>query len=57
VDCPEEALARAIQLSSTGKINELGEKARQFVEGQTWVRITAQFKDILEEVVKEKKNR
>ena len=55
VNRPEEVLTLATELCKDGRLNELGDKARKFVEVLTWDRITAQFENILEDVVKEKK--
>jgi glycosyltransferase involved in cell wall biosynthesis len=54
IDKPEEAVAKAKELIQSGKIEELGEKARSFVERYSWQHITDEFEKILQKVVKEK---
>ena len=56
VDKPEDAVAKAMELIQSGKIQELGQKARSFVERYSWESITDQFEKILEEAIKEKQN-
>jgi len=56
VDKPEDVVTKAMELIQSGKIEELGQKARSFVEGYSWENITDQFEKILEEAIKEKQN-
>jgi glycosyltransferase involved in cell wall biosynthesis len=56
VDKPEDAISKAMELIQSGKIEELGQKARSFVEGYSWENITDQFEKILEGAIKEKQN-
>ena len=56
VDKPEDAVTKAMELIQSGKIQELGQKARSFVERYSWESITDQFEKILEEAIKEKQN-
>lgn len=56
VDRPEDVIPKAVELVNNGNLNELGEKARKFVERYSWDNITDDFEGILEEVVKEKRN-
>jgi len=56
VDRPEDVLAKAINLTQNGYVQELGQKASKFVEKNSWDNITDEFERILEEVIEEKKN-
>jgi glycosyltransferase involved in cell wall biosynthesis len=56
VDKPEDAISGAMELIQSGKIEELGQKARSFVERYSWENITDQFDKILERAIKEKQN-
>jgi glycosyltransferase involved in cell wall biosynthesis len=51
VDKPEEAVAKATELIQSGRIEELGQKARSFVERYSWESITDEFEKILKETV------
>jgi glycosyltransferase involved in cell wall biosynthesis len=51
VDKPEDAVARAMELVQSGRIQELGQKARSFVERYSWQSITDEFERILKETV------
>jgi glycosyltransferase involved in cell wall biosynthesis len=51
VDKPEDAVTKAMELIQSGKIEELGQKARGFVERYSWQSITDEFEKILEETV------
>jgi glycosyltransferase involved in cell wall biosynthesis len=51
VDKPEDAVTKAMELIQSGKIQELGQKARSFVERYSWESITDQFEKILKETV------
>lgn len=55
IDRPEDAVKKALELVAGGSLNELGSKAREFVERYSWDNITDEFEGILEEVVKEKR--
>ena len=55
VDSPEEVIGKARELVSDNMINELGLKAREFVAGNTWEKITNDFEVILEEAIKKRK--
>jgi glycosyltransferase involved in cell wall biosynthesis len=48
VDRPEDALMRAIELISSGDIQELGANAKKFVENNSWNSVTNQFEQIME---------
>jgi glycosyltransferase involved in cell wall biosynthesis len=54
VDRPEDVVPKAIELVQNGKVEELGAKARSFVEKYSWDNITDDFEKILEEVIEEK---
>lgn len=47
VDRSEDALKRAIELVEKGSIEEEGRKAREFVEGNGWEKITDEFERVL----------
>ena len=51
VDKPEDAVTKAMELVQSGKIQELGQKARTFVERYSWDNITDEFEKILKETV------
>jgi glycosyltransferase involved in cell wall biosynthesis len=55
VDKPEEAVAKATELVQDGIVEQLGSRARSFVERYTWDSITDEFERILEEAIKEKR--
>jgi glycosyltransferase involved in cell wall biosynthesis len=55
VDRPEDVVPKAIELVQNGKVEELGAKARSFVEKYSWNNITDDFEKILEDVLKEKR--
>ncbi len=57
VDRPEDVVAKAIELVQNGSVEELGLKARNFVERYSWDNITDEFEEILEEVIKEKRKK
>jgi len=54
VDRPEDALWKAIELIENGCIEKEGIKARKFVEGNSWDKITDEFEKILEEAINTK---
>ncbi len=54
VDKPEDVILMATELAQGGRIEDLGQKARKFVEKNSWDKITDEFEQILEEVIKEK---
>lgn len=56
IDRPEAAIAKAVELIQDGKVEELGDKSRLFVERHDWEHITDEFERILEEAIKEKQN-
>ncbi|MDM7998646.1 MAG: glycosyltransferase [Dehalococcoidia bacterium] len=53
---PEEVIPRALEIVRNGNLQELGSRARAFVEVNTWDAVADQFERILEEAVKEKEN-
>jgi glycosyltransferase involved in cell wall biosynthesis len=55
VDKPEDVIEKAISLISTTDITDLGAKARQFVENNSWRRITDEFESTLKEVIEQNK--
>jgi len=56
VDKPEDAVTKAMELIQSGKIQELGQKARSFVERYSWESITDEFEKILKRTIEEKQN-
>jgi len=56
VDRPENVVAKAIDLVQNGSVEELGSKARGFVEKHSWDNVTDVFEKILEETIMEKQN-
>lgn len=56
VNRPEEVVKKASELVVNQSLDELGAKARRFVENYSWDKITDQFENILKEVIKEKRN-
>lgn len=56
VDKPEDAVAKAMELIQSGRIEELGQKARSFVERYSWESITDEFEKILKRTIEEKQN-
>jgi len=54
IDRPEDAVTKAVELWESGKIEELGSRARGFVERYSWDKITDEFERILKEAIKEK---
>jgi glycosyltransferase involved in cell wall biosynthesis len=54
VDKPEDAVTKAMELIQSDKIEELGQKARSFVEAYSWESITDEFEKILKKAIKEK---
>ena len=57
VDSPEEVIGKALELVQDNQIDVLGLKAREFVAGNTWEKITDEFEDILEVAIAKKKVR
>jgi len=47
IDKPENAVAKALELVQNGTLEELGSKARSFVERYSWDNITDEFEKIL----------
>ena len=57
VDRPEDVISKAIELARDGSAKKLGLKGREFVERNSWDKITDGFEEILEQVIKDKQNR
>jgi len=53
---PSNVIAKAFELVQSHRIEELGAKARKFVEKWSWNGITDEFEQILKETIKEKAN-
>ena len=56
IDKPEDTVAKAIELAQNGILEELGSKARSFVEKYSWDNITDEFEEILKGAIGEKQN-
>jgi len=56
IDKPGEAVARAVEIVQNSRVTELGIKARQFAERNSWDKITDEFEKILKESVMERRN-
>jgi len=56
VDKSEDVIAKVLNLVQNGIIEEVGSRARSFVEIYSWENITDQFEEILEESIKKKQN-
>jgi len=54
VDRPEDVISKAIELARDGSAKKLGLKGREFVERNSWDKITDGFEEILEQVIKDK---
>ncbi|MFC1985825.1 glycosyltransferase family 4 protein [Chloroflexota bacterium] len=54
VDQPEDVITKANELVHSGKLEELGLKARRFVERYGWDKITDEFEKILKEATRDK---
>jgi len=57
VDKPEDAVAKAMELIQSARIEELGQKARGFVEKYSWQSITDEFEKILKETVESSRSK
>lgn len=55
VNNPGEVIEKAKELISNGKLKELGIKARNFAERNSWEKVTDEFEKVLQEVLAEKK--
>lgn len=51
VDKPEDVISMASELIQNNKIEELGKKARRFVEKNSWDKITDEFEEVLESCI------
>ncbi len=56
VESPEDVAKKARELVSKNRITELGQKAREFVKGNSWEKITDEFEVILEEAIEKRKS-
>lgn len=56
IDHPKEVPEKVGEILGNNRAKDLGEKARRFAERCSWEKITDEFEEILEEVIKEKKN-
>lgn len=57
VDQPEDVIAKAIEIVRKERLEELGLKARSFVERYSWDNITDEFEGILGEVINDKQRK
>ncbi|MFC1989486.1 glycosyltransferase [Chloroflexota bacterium] len=56
VDQPEDVITKTNELVSSGKLEQLGLKARRFVERYSWDKITDEFETILKGVIRDKQH-
>lgn len=56
VDEPEDVIAKAVELVQEGKLEDLGLKARNFVEKHDWDSVSYKYERTLHEVIKGKRN-
>ncbi|MFC1966126.1 glycosyltransferase family 4 protein [Chloroflexota bacterium] len=56
VDQPEDVITKTNELVSSGKLEQLGLKARRFVEQYSWDKITDEFETILKGVIRDKQH-
>jgi len=56
VDLAEDVIRKALEMVNSGSIKELGLKARKFVAGNNWEKITDEFEEILKEAVAKRRN-
>ncbi len=56
VDKPEDVTAKVIELVNNGRLEQLGIRAKRFVQRYSWDNITDEFERILEEAIKEKQS-
>lgn len=52
---PEDVVKKAVELVDEGKLQELGVRGRDFVKRYSWDNIANEFKQVLQEVVREKR--
>jgi glycosyltransferase involved in cell wall biosynthesis len=57
IERPEDATGKAMELLDSGRMTELGEKARRFAERNSWDNITTDFENLLKEVIAQKDER
>ncbi|MFC2051104.1 glycosyltransferase [Chloroflexota bacterium] len=56
VDRPEDVISKAVELVEGGRVEQLGVKARKFVEQYNWDGIADEYEKILKEVIGDKQN-
>jgi len=56
VDRPGDVITKAIEMVQNGSVETFGSKARSFVRGYSWDKITDEFEKILKEITREKQN-
>jgi len=56
VDRPEDVINKAREMAGSGNLGKLGLKAREFVAGNTWEKITDEFEKILQEAIDKRKS-
>ena len=57
VDRPEDVIRKALEMADSGYLKELGLKAREFVAGNSWEKITDEFEGILQEAISKRKSK
>jgi len=55
VERPEDVMPKAIALVKSGRLAELGQQARRFMEQKSWDKVTDDFEALLQEVISEKR--
>ncbi len=55
VDRPEDAVPKALELRQSGATVDLGQKARQFAERNSWEKVADAFEAVLQRAIAEKK--
>ncbi len=56
VDRPEDVIQKALEMADSGHLQELGRKAREFVAGNSWEKVTDEFEEILQKAVNRRRN-
>jgi glycosyltransferase involved in cell wall biosynthesis len=54
IDRPEDAVEKAVELVASGSVNELGSRARRFIEKYSWDNATDEFERTLQKVLRAK---
>ncbi len=57
IDGPHEVVSTASKLAASGNLDSLGKRARAFVSGNDWTKVTDEFESILQRLVQESRHR